>query len=363
MALKFHKLEVKNKIQETPVAVSLVFNLPDDLKSEYDYKSGQYLTLRFFINEKDQRRAYSFASSPYTDQDIKVTIKEVQNGIISNHISKNVNIGDMIDVMTPTGNFTANLNKENSNHYFMFAGGSGITPIISLTKSILFVEKKSSITLVYGNKTKNSIIFQQELQELKNKYDNLKLIHILDMLEDGFEAKQGIITSQIVKEIIEDTPNYNSSLFYLCGPAGFINIIDFELKQYQIDKDLIHTESFSTTINETSVDDDKIKRNQSSSNVLNDEVKKVKIVLYGEELDLEVIGDETIIEACQREGIEAPYSCCVGACSTCISKLESGEVEMDDDMALTDDEKEEGLILACTSHPLTDDVKIDFDYY
>jgi len=360
MALKFHKLKVKQKVQETSDALSLIFDLPSELKSEYDYKPGQYLTLRFFINNKDERRAYSFASSPHYDSDIKVTIKEVKNGIISNHISNNIKIGDMIDVMTPTGNFTAKLDEKNSKNYIFFAGGSGITPIISLIKSILKIEKDSVVSLVYGNKDYDSIIFKKDLQSLILEFGNrLSVIHILDELKTNFESAKGLISEKFCVDFLNNNNNFLQSIYYLCGPSGFIDIVENTLIKLKIENKLIHKESF-TVSNKT---ENKIKAPTPSSPEFGTESKLIKIVLYGEEIEVEVKEEETIIEACQRAGLEPPYSCCVGACSTCISKLESGKVEMDDDMALTDEEKEEGLILACTSHPMSDDVKIDFDYY
>lgn len=349
MAVQFYKLKVKKLVKETSDAITVYFDINDDLKNEFTYKPGQYLTLRFFIDGKDERRAYSICTSPFIDKDIAVTVKQIENGIVSNYANNKLKEGDEIDVMPPLGNFTHNLSAENQGNYIMFAGGSGITPIMSHIKSILENEPKSKIKLIYANRDMNSIIFNNHLSQLASKYDSLKIIHKLDDTED--RISNGRIDNLYCKEILKND-DLNNSYFFLCGPSGMMNQVEIAFDELNIDKSRIKKESFTVDLEQT---------NKKSEITTNKDIKSIKVILYGSETEIDIKPDETILIAGIRNGIDPPFSCQIGACSTCRAKLKSGKVEMEADDALMQDEIEEGYILTCTAHPLTDDVVVDYD--
>lgn len=359
MALKFHQLKVEKIRRETEDAVSVFFDIPEDLKEDYKYKSGQYFTLRFFFDEQDNRRSYSICTSPYTDDGVAVTVKKVEGGAVSPYINDTLTEGQLVDVMTPTGNFTVDPNPEAEKSYILFGGGSGITPLMSIIKTVLSQEKNSKVLLVYANVNEDAIIFKEKLSELDKEYsDRFNVIHHLDNSEGStIEHRQGRIDKEQCINILNllDKDIVNNSEYYLCGPGGMMVQIENALEEKGIDKKKVHKESF--TVEDEDGNPKEIKKTKEST----EEVTSIKVILYGEETEIDINDNETILAAGIRAGIDPPFSCQIGACSTCRAKLKSGEVDMEADDALMEDEIEEGFILTCSCYPLTSDVVVDYD--
>ena len=353
MANKFYPIAVKQVTRETPSSISVTFDIPENLKEEFTYKHGQYLTLKIVHQGVENRRAYSICSSPFYENDIKVAIKKVDDGVVSKYLNENLKAGDVIELMPPNGHFTIELDANKNRNYCFIGAGSGITPLISIIKSILYVEKQSKIHLIYGNRNENEIIFENEIKDLqKNNPERFKFTTVLSQPIGNFNGLIGRVNNDIIKNVI----NYEKILatnteFFLCGPVDMMKNAEDLLYSMNVNKNQIHKESFTVS-----------EKGENMNNESQDlKPRKVKILLYSEELEMLVNPDDTITSAAQREGYDPPYSCQIGACSTCRAKLISGKVIMDERDSLTDDEIEEGYVLTCQAHPLTDDVVLDFD--
>lgn len=360
MALKFQPLRVKEVIKETSEAVSIIFDIPADLIETYQYKAGQYLTLQLHINGERYRRAYSLSSSPFIDTNPKVTIKRVQGGKVSNYLNDHARAGMIIEVLPPMGNFTPPIAAEHRDDYFLYAGGSGITPVISILKSVLKVEKESRVILFYGNQSPEKIIFYKELKEWAQQYPKrLKLIHIIEngSLSDGEEWQIGMLTREVTTTLLKkytSPEELNAGSHYICGPAPMMDAVEAALGQMKIEKSQIHIERFTADL--TTEEDTDLEE-------LPEEIfpAEAVIILDGNQYDIEVQKKETLLEAAIENNIDPPYACQMGVCTTCRALLREGRVEMDEREALTDEEIEEGYILTCQSHPLTHKLIVDYD--
>lgn len=360
MAIQFHKLKVSNIVRETEDATTISFEIPPELKDTFKYKHGQYLTLRFFFDGKDERRAYSICTSPIADDYLAVTVKKVVGGEVSPYINSRLKVGDIVDVMPPLGNFTIDLDENGKKTYIFFAGGSGITPIFSILKSVLYTEKESRVILVYANSNEETIIFRDSLIDLKEKFvDRLTVIHQLSKpINKGIEHTEGRIDKQRCLGIVKllDHSIIENAEYFMCGPGGMMNEIESALLELNIDKKNIHKESFTVAENEGT---EVVKHHETHAP--DEKVEKVKVILYGEEHEIDITNGDTILVAGIKAGIDPPFSCQIGACSTCRAKLKSGKVEMEADDALSEEEMEEGFVLTCTSHALTNNVVVDYD--
>lgn len=357
MSADFHQLTVKKINRETDKAVSVFFDVPSELKDKYAYEAGQYLTLRATIGGEDIRRAYSCSTSPLS-QEIAVTVKEVEYGRFSTYLNRQLSEGDSMQVMVPNGSFTLSRLTNPSHDIVLLGGGSGITPLISIAETSLRNNPDKKVTLFYANTDQSQIIFKQKLDEMESEYENFKVIHILsgDNL-NGWQGHQGIFDSQKCISLINE---YVSAIdkcdFFLCGPAGLMQENELALTRLGIERTRIHKELFTTSVPKD--EGFKIVSAESGEDI---EDREITVRLYGDEHKLKVPADETVLMAAVQDSLDPPYSCQIGACSTCRAKLVSGKVMMEDYDALTDDEIEEGYILTCTSHPLTDNVIIDYD--
>jgi len=361
MALKFYLLKIKKLTRETSDTVSISFEIPSDLKSIFDYKQGQYLTLKVPINGVENRRAYSICSSPALVEDLTIAVKKVDDGVVSRYLNESLNEGDFLEVMPPMGNFIVETNPDSRNHYFMLGGGSGITPLMSMLKTILNVEQNSHVTLLYQNRNTESIIFRESLNKLAEEFpERFKILIILSRPDENWTGLTGRLDREKIKQIISDElgDKVYSAEFYLCGPQGMMQEAEFTLKELNVATHQIHKESFTAPLPKI-VDEDEQNILLKQTDEL--QTRFVKIRLYGEVYNYEVEPDETLLTAAMREGYDPPFSCQIGACSTCRAKLISGKVLMDERDSLTDDEIDDGFILTCQSHPLTDDVFVDYD--
>ena len=358
MSVKFYALKVEKIIKETPDCVSVQFEIPENLKSEFVFKPGQYLTLRLPASDEDIRRSYSICSGK-NENIIKVAVKKVDGGRFSTFANDSLKAGDILEVMPPMGNFTLNSDPENKKNYVFFAAGSGITPIMSLIKSILTDEPASSVTLFYGNRRFEDIIFREELEDLKNLYlNNLSIYYIFSKEKLGSPLFYGRIDGekcgQFSKALIDVK---TSDEFMLCGPAEMIFSVKDKLIELGVNPKKIHFELFNT---EGIKPNKKIATSESKFNP--DESSLVRIKLDDDFFDFSLnYGAENILDAALKNGADLPFACKGGVCSTCKAKLILGEVEMDMNYALEPDELAAGFILTCQSHPRSAEIFVDFD--
>ena len=348
----YYNLKVKNIVRETKDAISIVFEMP---APEMSYKSGQFLTIIRQIDGKEVRRSYSFCSAPGIDEDIAVTIKRVEGGLMSNYLPDYLNVGDSVRVMEPMGNFTTEFDPGDKRHIIMFAGGSGITPMMSLMKSILTQEPESVVSLIYANRNIESIIFKAELDKWQTRHKGrLQVIHILDEAPMNWQGHSGLLNHEMLTKLLERIPDWGEekTTYLMCGPEGMMNNVETLLARHNVTRDKIIKESFvAGTI------DKEDKADQEGEATL--KTRTVKIKYEGEEYSITVEPGKTILETALDENIDLPYSCQAGLCTACRGKCLSGKVKMDEEEGLSQDEREEGYVLTCVGHPLTDDVTIE----
>lgn len=351
---RFHTLKVKDIRRETADAVSIAFEVPPQQQPEYLFKQGQYVTLKVNIKGEEVRRSYSLCSSPYSEKELRVAIKEVAGGKLSTYINRELKVGDKMEVMTPMGNFHTILMGGKSKNYVLFAGGSGITPMMSILKSILYVEKQSKITLVYANKNEESTIFKSEIDKIAAENANLKVVYIFEHpAQQISELQTGIITTDKAKALIENFGGINADEYFICGPGPMMENVKTTLESLKIAKEKIHIEYFTSVIDAVN------KAEQASGANVN---AKIKVIQYGVETDFQLeTGGISILEAAIEAGVDAPFSCKGAVCCTCRAKVLEGQVKMTANFALTDAEVEEGFILTCQAHPLTETVIVDYD--
>lgn len=350
---KFHSLKVIDVVRETADAVSVAFEVPQNLKQEYKYKQGQYLTLKLNINGEEVRRSYSICSSPIEENELRVAIKKVQNGKVSSFINDKTKAGDVIDVMTPMGNFYSEMNPSNSKTYVLFGGGSGITPMLSILKTVLVSEPKSKITLFYGNNDEASIIFKKQIDDLEQKNtDRLKVYHILNTAPSTHPSLlQGMMTKEKNLALIENYVDLKAdNEYFICGPTPMMDNVMAALKDVKAPEASIHIEYFTAPVNE----------NESKPKVATS-AATATIIMDGDERVVELEPNETILEAALRIGMDAPYACQGGSCCTCRALIEEGKVDMAVNYALSKSEVERGYILTCQARAITPTVKVNYD--
>jgi ring-1,2-phenylacetyl-CoA epoxidase subunit PaaE len=344
---EFHKVHIQEIKQETADAVSVVFKIPEHLKTDFSFESGQYITLQTTINDENVRRAYSICSTPQSGE-IRVAIKKVEQGVFSTHATTHLKVGDAIEAAAPEGRFL--LTPEVENNYIGFAAGSGITPILSLLKTVLETETTASFTLIYGNKSVADTIFFEELNSLKETYaDRFKLHYIYsrENVKNSLRGRiDGNVTNYFVKNMYKET-SFNAA--YLCGPEEMIKDVSKTLEKNKIAKENIHFELFTTSADKEKVA--QVKEGTTEITVLLDDEKTTFIMSQTDD----------ILAANLRNNIDAPYSCQGGVCSSCLCKVTEGKAVMVKNSILTDGEIEEGFVLACQAYPTTPKITIDFD--
>jgi ring-1,2-phenylacetyl-CoA epoxidase subunit PaaE len=351
---RFNSLKVIDVVRETADAVSVAFEVPSSLKEDYRYKQGQYLTLKFNINGEELRRSYSICSSPLEENELRVAIKKVKDGRVSTYINDKLKVGDMIEVMQPMGNFFTEMNGAHKKNYILFGGGSGITPMLSILKTVLKSEQESRITLFYGNNDESSIIFKKQIEELAIKNsDRLNVVHVLNTPPAGHpEMLRGMMTKEKNIELIKNYVNVSEdNEYFICGPGPMMENVVNALKELNIPEPKVHIEYFTTPVNADTV--------KPSEDVVSG--AKATIILDGDERQVVLEENETILEAAMRVGLDAPYACQGGSCCTCRALLQEGEVDMAVNYALSASEVKQGFILTCQSRPKTDHVIVNYD--
>ncbi len=356
MSLKLHPLKIKKLNRLTDEAIAISFEIPDNLKDIFKYTQGQFLSIQAAVNGQKYRREYSLCSSPYYESEHVIASKIIGNGIVSNYLYKDLKEGDTLEVYPPQGKFFTQLDPSNEKKYVLVGGGSGITPLLSILKSVLHVEPKSKVMLYYGNATEKSIIFKDELLELQNKYkDRFKIYFTVSELPQEWRGLKGFINKEdLIKITNDNTGNKkNEAEYFICGPVEMMELVKQTLLSENIPADKIHIEFFTAPLHH----EEYIPAGEETD-VLKE--RQVEIILDGNEYKISVSPDIAILDAAMNADLDPPFSCKSGICTTCRAKLYSGKVRMDEREGLSDSEIEEGYILTCQSHPLTDNVKIEY---
>jgi ring-1,2-phenylacetyl-CoA epoxidase subunit PaaE len=354
MSAHFEKVLVKEIRKETADCVSILFDIPQKIFKKFQYAAGQYVALRIFINGEELRRSYSLCSSPL-ENEWRIAVKKVDDGIFSQHALHALKPGDEIELMPPMGSFTTVLNKDVSKNYTAFVAGSGITPVLSIIKTVLATEPGSNFTLIYGNKTRNSIIFKEELEALKNKYiSRFSMVHILSREATDAAINHGRIDAEKCALLFSKLHGTTADEYFICGPNEMIFDVKDFLSAQNILPEKIHFELFTTSNLKPGITKPRSANNEPQSLI------SVKIDGIAIEFPLAYDG-ENILDAALHFGADLPYSCKGGVCCTCKAKLVSGNVDMDVHYGLEPDEIAAGYILTCQSHPTTERVVVDFD--
>jgi ring-1,2-phenylacetyl-CoA epoxidase subunit PaaE len=359
MALHFHPLTVKDIRKETEDCISVSFTVPDNLKEAFRFEQGQNITIKKLLQGEELRRNYSICSSPF-ENELRVAIKRMPHGKFSNWANEELKPGDVLEVMAPTGKFNTRLDPTEKRHYLAFAAGSGITPIISIIKTTLQTEKQSSFTLVYGNRNRRSIVFLDELENLKNVYmERLAVIHILSREEPDSLINFGRIHEKKCEELFSRLINLNTiDETFICGPEEMIFTVKKFLETRGFPEKHIHYELFTTPLQKDAVNE----LNKAAKPSVEHGVSHIKVRIDGTVTHFELPAEgDTILNAAMKAGADLPYACKGGVCSTCKAKLLEGEVKMDVNYALEAEEVKAGFILTCQSHPKTAHVFVDFD--
>jgi ring-1,2-phenylacetyl-CoA epoxidase subunit PaaE len=348
----FYALKIKEIKKETADCVSVLFDIPEHLAPNFTFKQGQYLTLKTTVDGEEIRRSYSICSAPF-ENELRIAIKHVEGGIFSTYANKKLKKGDTLEVSKPDGRFNTLLNFNNKKHYVLIAAGSGITPILSILKSILKEEPQSEVTLIYGNKNAASVIFREEIEGLKNKnMQRLRVFHVLSRERVDSELLHGRINAAKMKDFIGKVPEILRGFEYLlCGPEDMINEVREVLNSFKIDKKNIHFELFGTN------------KTKHEKTVISTEkiVSTATIKLDGISFDVPIHEGEAVLDAALRVGADLPFACKGGVCCTCRAKITEGVVEMEVNYALDHEEVERGYILTCQAIPKTARLVIDFD--
>jgi ring-1,2-phenylacetyl-CoA epoxidase subunit PaaE len=348
-------LKVREVVRETEDTVTIYFEQPESI---LDYKPGQFLTLVMEFEGKEQRRSYSLCTSPFVDPFPGISVKRVAEGLFSNFLNEKVFPGKTINVLKPLGHFTTDFHSKNRRHFFLIAGGSGITPIMGILKTALVNEPNSIITLIYCSRNEEQIIFKNQLSLLeKANPGRLKVIHNLSQPSESWTGLSGRLSSELLRELFlraEYEQRYEE-VYFMCGPDGIMDIAQDVLNELEIDKERIHRESFFSAAAHQA--------HEEALKGINVGVlsRDVTIVLEGDEHLVTVNPGKTVLESGLSAGLNMPYSCQSGLCTACRGKLLSGQVKMDEDAGLSEKEIAAGYVLCCVSRPLTDDIKITIE--
>lgn len=345
----FYDLPVKEIRRETEEAVSLLFEVPEQLKSDFTFVPGQYVTIQKELEGSVLRRAYSICSAEASGE-LRVAVKEVPKGRFSGFVNRKLKTGDVLEVSVPEGRFVLNTAEANQKNYLAVAAGSGITPILSMIKSVLKRETKSRFVLLYGNKSGDRTIFKKELDALQERYPEALQIQYVYSQIISDKAKFGRIDEGILKDLIKaQNGGANFDQIFICGPEEMIDTTQNFLAKQGVDKERISFELFNTSSHK-----------KEAIKALDGKCE-ISVVLDDEETTFQMRKDEFILDASLAKGLDAPYSCQGGICSSCLAKVTEGEAQMETNSILDEDEVSEGLILTCQARPVSDKIKLDFD--
>ena len=360
MTPHFHRLAVARVQRETPDAISVVFAVPRDLDAAYRYTQGQHLTLRAKLNGEEVRRSYSICSG-VDDGSLRIAIKQVDDGVFSSWANASLAPGMEIDVMSPDGRFFTPLDSGHRKHYVAFAAGSGITPVLSLIKTTLKREPESRFTLVYGNRTVASILFSEELEDLKDKYmGRFTLHHVLSREPQDVPLFSGRIDAPKSRALLDTIlPADDIDEAFVCGPGAMLDAVRDTLIAAGVDAAHIHVERFATP-GERGV----VQRAKAAPAVVADDAPSAEVVVISDGVTRTLrvpFAGASILDAALGVGADLPFACKGGVCCTCRARILEGEVAMDKNYSLEPHELARGFVLSCQSHPVSDRVVISYD--
>jgi ring-1,2-phenylacetyl-CoA epoxidase subunit PaaE len=343
----FHALTVKSIKKLTPGAVAVTFAIPKELIQSFAFTAGQYITIKKEIKGKELRRAYSISSSP-RKEDITIGIKKVDRGGFSDYANTKLQVGDVLEVMPPEGRFT--FKSSEVKNIAAFAAGSGITPIMSIAKTVLDSNPANKFVLVYGNKSYEETMFYTDLVKLELDYTNRFFVYFTNSQAKEDKALFGRIDTSTVNYALKNKhKDLNFDGYYLCGPEQMIHLVTDTLVENEVPKDKIHFELFTST---------EIKEELPAAP---DGKSTVNVIVDDEEFEITMDKSTLVLDAVLKENIDAPYSCQGGVCSSCIAKVKEGKAEMVKNQILTDGEIADGFILTCQAHPTTPTLTVDYD--
>jgi ring-1,2-phenylacetyl-CoA epoxidase subunit PaaE len=357
MSVNFHRLAIAEIVDETAEARSIRFEVPPELRERFKFKPGQHLTLKAEIDNEEVRRNYSLCVAP-EDGQLKVTVKRIAGGLFSNWANDHLQPGDRIDVMEPHGSFTWDFEPEAANHYAAFAGGSGITPVMSLLRTALVEEPGSRFTLFYGNRDSQSVIFLDELARLKNRFmDRLEIHHFLAEEAEDIDLFNGMLDRSKCDEVLEHLLDpADVAAFFICGPGPMMDSAEEALKARDVASERIHLERFTA--------DRPPEALQAQLDALSREAQgqTLLVTLDGRKRRVPFSAEAgNILDSARLAGLPAPFACKAGVCATCRARVVSGEVEMAARYGLTDEEVAAGYVLTCQSVPKGEGLEVDYD--
>jgi ring-1,2-phenylacetyl-CoA epoxidase subunit PaaE len=356
MAEHFYPLRVAEIVPETDEAYSIRFEVPEELKDAFRFKAGQHLTLRTELGGEEVRRNYSLCTAP-ADEDLMVTVKRIAGGVFSNWVGEQLKPGDTLDVMPPHGSFTTDFDLSAKRHYVGFAGGSGITPVISLIRTALSVEPGSRFTLFYGNRDSNSVIFLEALAALKDSFlGRFELYHFLSDEEGDVELFNGMLDRETCGEAIEhliDQPE-EVDAWFICGPGPMMDAAEAALLDQGVAKERIHIERFTAGRPSAALAAQMAALQEEAAGLT------LSVTLDGRTRKVE-FSAANILDSAREAGMPAPFACKAGVCATCRAKVTKGKVEMAARYGLTDEEIAAGYVLTCQSVPVGEGVAVDYD--
>ncbi len=361
MSTEFYPLKLSSVTPLNKESIKLEFDVPDNLKHQFNYIQGQHITLKTIIAKQEIRRSYSICSN-VVDQKLQVAVKRIDQGGFSNFANDYLKVGMSLDVMPPQGHFYSKLKPTNHKNYLLIAAGSGITPTLSHILSILAVEPQSRVTLIFGNKTTQQMMFKEKLSFIKNEHMNrFNWINLFTEEEQEATLFNGRINSDKIRAL------HNANIIevnkfddvFICGPESMINDLSNAFIDWAFEKKQVHYELFFSGDNSQNLKQKQQRRSQQYGR--HQSLVTLKIAGRKKQIELSTNGTN-ILDAALEQGIDLPFSCKGGVCATCKAKVISGKVEMDANHSLTDQEIADGMVLTCQSHPLSDDVEIDFDF-
>ncbi|MGH6950750.1 MAG: 1,2-phenylacetyl-CoA epoxidase subunit PaaE, partial [Vitreimonas sp.] len=357
LSIDFHKLRVAEVKRETPDAVSVRFELPEELRAAFAFKAGQHLTFRREIGGEEIRRNYSVCVTP-SEGVLKIGVKKIAGGVFSGWVNDELKAGDVVDVMAPHGSFCWNFDSSARREYVAFAGGSGITPVLSLMKTALATEPHSRFTLFYGNRNSVGVMFLEEIAGLKDRYiDRLSVYHFLEEEEEEFELFSGRLDRAKAEEIVSALVRLeNTDAFFICGPGPMMDAIEEALVAKGVDKGRILIERFTTGALSAA--------HAAAARELEERAAglKMRVTLNGRRVIVAFDPEKhSILDNVRAAGLPAPFACKGGVCATCRAKVTEGEVSMKQNFALSPEELAEGYVLTCQATPITEGVTLTYD--
>lgn len=350
---QFVALKIKSITPQTDQAICIAFDVEPEQQEAFKYQPGQHLTIRHQTQDGELRRCYSICSHD-TLEDMSIAIKKIDQGIFSTWANEHLKAGDTLDVMPPQGVFYQKAARSGGQNYLGFAAGSGITPILSIVKNVLFNQKDASFSLIYGNRSWKQTMFSEQIMDLKDQFkERFQLINIFSREMNDSELFNGRIDADKIKQLFDsELLDLQFDHCFACGPEEMMNAVESVLPDFGIEKSKIHTERFNTG--------SPVK--QSKEQIANRNEEKVHVILDGRELLVEVSKeDDSILDAALRAGADLPYACKGGVCATCKCKVLKGKVEMAINYSLEEDELEKGYVLSCQARPVSDNVVLSFD--